>query len=272
MFRGWRKTAWQTVQLAPPSARESIHRIGKFLVDAGDGRSYDPTLNGEKQLIGFISREDGEGGVFLDAGCNLGDWTQLVLEANPEAKVFGFDISSRELGLYRQRFFDSANVRAMDYGLADAPRVTKAFLAPADQSGGNYVSEGFTGEQGFLETEVRLATGDDFLKNEAIGSVSLLKVDVEGFELQVLRGFDLSLRSGAIKAIQFEYNYAISVRHGLTLKHFIDFLDGSGFRLGRLRPWGIDFEYHYTWHDFESGPNFVWLQDHLCSGRTRIHF
>jgi hypothetical protein len=58
-----------------------------------------------------------------------------------------------------------------------------------------------------------------------------LKIDVEGYEPEVLAGSQALLRGGSIKAIQFEFSYHHLLR-GTTLKTFEQYL--SGYQLFRI--------------------------------------
>ena len=46
---------------------------------------------------------------------------------------------------------------------------------------------------------------DDYLAENQISYIDLLKLDIEGNELQALKGAEDSLKNGKIKAIQFEF-------------------------------------------------------------------
>jgi len=59
----------------------------------------------------------------------------------------------------------------------------------------------------FKETRVEMVTLDSFFPTETIG---MLKIDVEGFEKQVLKGASNLLKSGRVKNILTEWNYGDS--------------------------------------------------------------
>ena len=68
-------------------------------------------------------------------------------------------------------------------------------------------------------TTIELIKGDSFLTDAKIDYVDFLKLDVEGAEYDAIVGFEESLKSGKIRAIQFEYGYINIV----TKKLLIDF-------------------------------------------------
>ena len=55
----------------------------------------------------------------------------------------------------------------------------------------------------FKTTSAQLTTLDDFIKEYNIDYIDIFKVDVEGFEYQVLRGANIALRDKKINVVQF---------------------------------------------------------------------
>ena len=88
---------------------------------------------------------------------------------------------------------------------------------------------------------VKTITGDVYLREHGIDHVDLLKIDVEGAEMSVLRGFNASFRRGAIDMVQFEYG-AIN----LTTRHFLAdfqvFFEQFGLQMGKVYPEGVLFK------------------------------
>jgi hypothetical protein len=59
-----------------------------------------------------------------------------------------------------------------------------------------------------MAEEVRLRTLDAFCKEQCLSRIDFLKLDVEGNELNVLRGATRMIEAGAIGMIQFEFGEA----------------------------------------------------------------
>lgn len=72
---------------------------------------------------------------------------------------------------------------------------------------------------------VDCVTLDMFVKEQKIKNISLLKIDVEGFELEVLRGALELLENKKIELIQFEFNQ-MNVFQRVFFKDFVDILNG----------------------------------------------
>jgi hypothetical protein len=88
-----------------------------------------------------------------------------------------------------------------------------------------------------------------------------MKVDAEGHDLPVIRGFYETIAAGKIDFIQFEYNY-FSLIARWSLKDFFD-LAGNSFALCRLLPQGLEAcGYHVTMDNFGQS-NWVMIRDAL---------
>ena len=90
---------------------------------------------------------------------------------------------------------------------------------------------------GFKKEKVTapFARGDDDVETHQVEQIAFLKIDVEGMEMDVLAGFETTLRRGAIKGIQFEHGPAhVISRH--FLKDFVDFLEPLQYTIFRSYP------------------------------------
>ena len=132
--------------------------------------------------------------VVLDAGGCWGDTALYFANlAGPGGRVYAFEFDSESLAIMRQnlelnpRLADRVQVveKALWHGSGETLR-----FAPAGQLTsltGGHAAEGES-------TAVKTVTIDDFVAGEGIGRVDFVKADVEGAELNVLRGADRCLR------------------------------------------------------------------------------
>jgi hypothetical protein len=110
-----------------------------------------------------------------------------------------------------------------------------------------------------VETEkvqARVTSGDEFCAEHSIDQIDFLKIDVEGAEWDVLRGFESMLSRGAIRAVQFEYGYAnVLTKH--MLRDFHQLFEAADLLVGKIYPTYVDFRtYRLTDEDF-LGPNYL---------------
>jgi FkbM family methyltransferase len=138
----------------------------------------------------------------------------------------------------------------LESATADLPRVRVAREGLADTHGSVRVKHyptcsqvtslvDYPHELPFEWRVEQVVTGDMYLDAAGVERVDYLKLDVEGCELAVLRGFDAALRTGRIGAIQFEHGRA-SILSRCFLGDFFRLLEPLGYTIGRIRSTGID--------------------------------
>lgn len=176
--------------------------------------------------------------VVFDVGANEGNWLSQVLRLAPDARLHAFEPQPALAERIRVRapgvFVTNAAVgerqdRLTLYDYADHPGSSHASLLPGVIDG---VHRGLA-----RTTEVPVIRLDDYCKDRSIEAIDLLKIDVEGFELSVLRGAQRLLASGKVAAIQFEFN-EMNVVGRTFLRDFFQVL-GPDYRLYRVLPHGL---------------------------------
>jgi hypothetical protein len=93
----------------------------------------------------------------------------------------------------------------------------------------NSLKEVSMNQEGKAET-IRVFAGDDFCKKNNIDGMDLLKIDTEGYELEVLKGFSGMISAGKIRAIFCEVGFDRSNKRNTYLNDVIDFTNDQGFR------------------------------------------
>jgi FkbM family methyltransferase len=160
----------------------------------------------------FISRDyeppaDMDVGKIVDAGANVGIATIFFKERYPDAEIMCFEPDPRAYACLARNL--EANriqgVTAHNVGLAETSRRGRLFVNPTVQNSCQSVSHAFAdavsrGEEPLDELDIRLEP----LSNYVDGRIDVLKVDVEGSELALLRGAGDSLRN--VRSIFMEYH------------------------------------------------------------------
>lgn len=156
-----------------------------------------------------------EGMTVFDVGANVGELTLLFSRFAGEGNVHAFEASSaafRKLELICQ--------------VAKRRNVVLNHLALAEKKGSirlhiyddNYLSFNTQAVRKIKENgsdvepveieEISAATVDHYCEEKRIEQIDLLKIDVEGAELQVMQGARKMLKSKRIKCLTFEFGQA----------------------------------------------------------------
>ena len=164
------------------------------------------------------------GGLFVDVGANVGTYTiwaaecgAEVMALEPAADTFDLLLENVALNGYRVTAFQAA---------AGIRRGTARFTAGRD-AGNHLDPEG--------PVEARLVTIDTLIGGRHVDG---MKIDVEGFEIDVLQGCTHALSERRIGLIQLESNAMSQRVLGTDRRPVADLLAQHGYRLFRPSPQG----------------------------------
>jgi FkbM family methyltransferase len=147
----------------------------------------------EPELANILRQAIPVGGVVLDIGAHVGLHTLMFSKtAGKDGKVIAAEPSPANAGLLRKHleWNDCANVTVVDAAVSDQEGTAQfTFRAEATDFGGFANSLAY--DNGGETREVRLTTIDALCGDL---NPDLIKIDVEGAELSVLRGGDTVLR------------------------------------------------------------------------------
>lgn len=246
--------------------RHVARQCEKFLHGFYNEGFYDFDDNGEARVIEMVARaRPDDPPVVMDVGANRGDWAKAVLARRPDAIIYCFEIVPAIADDLREAMADRPGVRVCDYGLSSTSAEKQVFWNQTSGTESSITPR--LGDPLFAGSEVvpvtaRVDTGDAVLGRLGISRVDLLKIDVEGHEIEVLIGFRGALASSALRplVIQFEYGATwLPPRH--TLHEAYALLRPFGYAIGRLYPEGADLKpYSFADDHFRMG-NYIAVQE-----------
>ena len=146
----------------------------------------------EIHIDNYLRQTLSPGDTFIDVGANWGQLTVLAAAlVGPEGRVLAFEPNRRWAGIVESFLKDEGLRQATIYpvGLGTTATVTRIHGSTLAESGKH------EHEDRSQSTECEIAVGDDVIQPHDLKGKVLLKVDVEGFELHVLRGMPRTLRA-----------------------------------------------------------------------------
>ncbi|MFY7928067.1 MAG: FkbM family methyltransferase [Oligoflexus sp.] len=235
-----------------------LGRAGLSLYKGVENYSYNSRLNGERFVL---SRLNLGSKVVFDVGANRGNWAKQVIELHPKAEVHCFELVPKTFEML-SRSLIAPQVKLNNFGLADKSAWVEFFEGrDCDEHASLLPLANNQPSQGHL---VEVQSGDRYVIDQGLKHIDYLKIDVEGAELTVLKGFDQMLAARKIDLIQFEYG-PNTKQARVFLADFYDLLGKYGFILGKIFPNGVDFkEYHIENENFV-GPNYIAVRSECTS-------
>ena len=175
--------------------------------------------------------------VAVDAGANIGNWTAEFLKQCPLGRVVAFEPSEFASSKFRARFANDERVVLVQQGLGRAPGEATLWSDVPGSPLGTLERPKLDRPGATLGTAetVNVTTLDAWSDGTDL-RCGLLKMDVEGWELEVLAGASRLLRG--IKVIQFEFGPA-NLHSRTFFQDYWRLLSSDGFGILRLTPSGL---------------------------------
>lgn len=172
------------------------------------------------QSVGFDPK------VVFDVGANIGQTVDGILARWERAKVFAFEPGSAAFAQLERKWGGDSRVDLNRLALSGLEGEVR--FSADGSSTGNHILAG--SESGDCEV-VSVRRGDDFCRGKGISCIDLLKIDTEGYDLDVLLGFTDLLRAGKVEYIQVECTTSLDNRFHVHLERFIHFLHPFNYRI-----------------------------------------
>ncbi|HXF78962.1 MAG TPA: FkbM family methyltransferase [Usitatibacter sp.] len=213
---------------------------------------YDGVTNGEhrvlRTLAAFAPR------VLVDVGANVGEWSLAAARLCPSATVHAFEVSPITFETLAANTAGEPRITCHAAGLGESAGEVK--LRHYDSAPALTTASGYPHALPFREIVARVAAGDEEAARLGIGHIDLLKIDVEGMEEQVLRGFGRLLASRSIDLVQFEYG-RVNILNGFLLHRCGAFFAERGYAMGKIYPDYVDFREPALEDEDFLGPNYL---------------
>ena len=178
--------------------------------------------NFEPHMVQLFRALIGPDDVVADIGANIG--LTAILFSSLAHKVFAFEPSSSTYGILSNNL-DRANVRnveAINLGLGNKIESLTITFAKNNRSGG-YVSDKIRPETGHVTEKIRIDTLDHYFSDKEVAP-SFLKIDVEGFEQNVIKGGGGFLQKHKPTVVMEMNHFCLDVLQRITIPDFLDFM------------------------------------------------
>lgn len=168
----------------------------------------------------------------VDVGANVGQFSLLASALHPDARIVAFEPLPDAADRFEHLFADNDRVRLHRAALGPVQGEAVLHVSARNDSSsllpiGEAQTRMFPGTGEVATVSVPVGPLSDFVSRDEIAAPALLKVDVQGFELEVLRGAETLL-----DAFAYVYTEAswVALYEGQALAGEVhDFLIARGF-------------------------------------------
>ena len=201
--------------------------------------------------------------VVFDVGANIGQSVDRFRSAFPECTIHSFEPSPSTFATLKEQTGTFSDLHLWNCGIGsrsepmtfieNSQSDMSSFLAPSELSWGTVTKE----------TVVAVRTIDEFCDQEAISRIDILKSDTQGFELEVFRGAEASMRAGRIGLVYFEIIVSDMYKDLPSFSDTFAFLTDCGFHLVSTYDW-------YYQRDLASWTDALFVHESVLKSRPVV--
>lgn len=195
--------------------------------------NYDDARRDEQRLLFRLRKILPPEATILDVGANTGQYARMARKAFARARITSFEPNPAAFAQLEEAA-ELLNLCAVPLACGSTPGQQSMFDRSTD-AGSPYATlvPGVLERQGIepVQFDIEVTTIDNFCEQRGLDEIDLLKIDVEGFERDVLEGAAGMIGRRRIRFLQLEFNEMAVLSH--TTMHDITALL-PGYRLHRL--------------------------------------
>jgi FkbM family methyltransferase len=187
----------------------------------------------KKSLVGAKSNP-----TIVDVGACTGQTVNDYLASFPTANIFAFEPTPASFTQLQKRFGGNEQVKCFNLAVSDVNGVIPFHLnefsptnssLPTDPKAGIHWGDELLSTTDTVSIQSRRLEG--ICETNDIGHIDILKLDVQGLELQVLRGSEKLLNSNRISVIYLEVIFVPTYKGQSSYIEISQFLSSKGYNL-----------------------------------------
>lgn len=208
------------------TARSVGRKIGlnRVIQNLSANKSYEEAF--DRALLKTLGKDD----VVWDIGANIGYYTLKFADiVGPRGHVIAFEPSPTNEVKLREAVAGRPNISIVAAALGAARQKLTLQQGADDLGATSRLIENLAG--GGVEVEV--ATGDSIIEDGRAPAPTVLKIDTEGFEYDILQGLTKTLHRDTLHSVCVEVHFGLLAKRGLSFApiHIEKILKNAGFDL-----------------------------------------
>lgn len=187
-----------------------------------------------RQALRAVGAEaDGSGAFMFDVGAHLGETSIALALEFPKAAIHAFEPVEAIFKRLQWNCRKYPNVICHHAALGATNETRTVALHSNELACGMNRMSSLANEEtpSELREQITILRVDDICRQFSVGQIAFLKIDVEGFEVQVLRGATEMLKAGRIQTIIAEATFSKTDEQHAQFDDICEMLEPFGFVL-----------------------------------------
>ena len=196
--------------------------------------------------------------LLVDVGANRGVYTEQMRARYPAAEIHAIEPAASNVAALREKFAGDSNVHVAPFALGEATASATLF---ANSAGSRLASltkrqlDHFGIDFDYQEAVEVVRFEDYWIERLGSRPIDFVKIDVEGHELNALRGFGRAIEQ--TQTIQFEFG-GCNIDTRTYFRDFWYFFSERGFSIHRIAPYSLQrIKAYRECEEFFSTTNFL---------------
>ncbi len=215
---------------------ESLHRFSLR------GMNYDQVQSlersGELFVMNYLKEKlrSQKKPILFDIGANTGEYSKALATIFDECTIYSMEALPSTYEMLKQNLNTYKNITCVNTALGARKEEREFYSDGAGSHLSTFFPVGSLNNQRLEKTVTSISTIDSFCTERKIERIDFLKIDVEGFELEVLTGAEKMIKGGKISNIQFEFG-SNHIHSGAHFYHIFQIL--SDYKISRVLKNGL---------------------------------
>ena len=219
----------------------------------------------QKKIINFLKKQKFKLNVIIDVGAHKGETIDLFLKNFNPKKIFSFEASkknfeilNKKISVYKYKY-PNTQIYLENKALGNMSEL-REFKQMKESSSSTFANINFDSDylkkkkfflgikdnkELFDISKIKITPLSNYLYENNLHEIDLLKIDTEGYEFQILKGAERDLQK--FELIFFEHHYDNMIKKGYTFSDINNLLISKKFKLifKAKMPFRRVFEYIY---------------------------
>lgn len=169
--------------------------------------------------------------VVFDVGANVGQFCNHCSEVFDKAKIYSFEPIKETYEKLVRNTKETKNINCFNFAFGDTKGKEEIFLQESSVINSLNPAVNIRENENQKSQIIEINTIDSYCRDNRIDQIDLLKIDTEGFDLNVLKGARAMLEQRKVKFVFIEVTFDKDNAHNSSYNTINAFLEPMGYKI-----------------------------------------